>query len=289
MVRAAAKNYESVAVVTNPADYPVVLVELESAGKVSAETRRRLARAAFAHTAAYDAAIVTWFDATDAAPVPLPPTIHLALEQVEPFRYGENPHQLGARYRRIGGTPGFWEGAVTHGGRELSYLNYFDAEAAWRLVHELVAWSATPAAVIVKHANPSGAAVDGDLGDAYQKAFDADPLSAFGGVVALSGPVDLSLAERITSNPLCDVLIAPAYTAEAIEHFGATRKNMRPISAPAPTPERLGYRQSAGGFLVQRGAAEHRKPPPRQPLLTGTSELYRATNRSSSEHGIVAK
>ena len=252
MVRAAAKNHASVAIVTDPGEYEAVLAELDGDGGITDATRRRLARAAFAHTAAYDAAIVTWFDENDPDRETLPPTIHLALERAEPFRYGENPHQSGARYRRIGVTPGFWEGSVTHGALSLSYLNYFDAEAAWRLVHELAAWSGGPAATIIKHANPCGAAVNADLGVAYSSAFDADPISAFGGIVALSGPVDLALAQRITENRPPDVLIAPSFTGDALALFAKKRKNMRAVSAPVPTPEPVSLRQSAGGFLVQQ-------------------------------------
>jgi phosphoribosylaminoimidazolecarboxamide formyltransferase/IMP cyclohydrolase len=251
MVRAAAKNHDAVTIVTDPAEYDGLLEELAASGAIAPATRRRLARAAFAHVAAYDAAIVGWFDATDPDGDLLPPTIHLALEQAEPFRYGENPHQRGARYRVMGGPRGFWEDAVCHGGRALSYLNYFDAEAAWRLVHELAEWSQGPAAVIVKHANPCGAAVGTDLGDAYARAFASDPISAFGGIVALSGPVDLALAERIVANPVADVLIAPSIDPDALELFAARRKNMRPITAPVPVTEPLGFRQAAGGFLLQ--------------------------------------
>ena len=155
MVRAAAKNHAHVGVVVDPADYELVLDELRSAGVLGAATRRRLARKAFAHTAAYDAAIVTWLDDTDPAGRPvLPPTLHQALERAQPLRYGENPHQQGARYRRIGARS-WWDDAVQHGGKELSYLNLYDAEAAWRLVHRL---GEQPAAVVIKHANPCGAA-----------------------------------------------------------------------------------------------------------------------------------
>ena len=251
MVRAAAKNHDSVAVVVNPEDYPLVLGELVAGGAVSAETRRRLARAAFAHTAAYDAAIVSWFDATSDSEDPLPPTLHLALERTEELRYGENPHQRGARYRTLGAPAGFWEATTQHGGRELSYLNLFDAEAAWRLCHELQALGGSAAAVIVKHANPCGAALAGDLTTAYQRAFSSDPVSAFGGIVALSGPVDGSLAEVVVKNALADVLIAPALSEEAIELFGRRRKNMRTLVAPPPEPELLGLRQLSGGYLVQ--------------------------------------
>src|SRR6202162_3727116 len=138
LVRAAAKNHAHVGVVVDPADYPALLDELRAAGSLSSDTRRRLARAAFAHSASYDAAIVEWFDAGGAGGEPdlLPPTLHLALERAEELRYGENPHQRGARYRNAG-RPTWWDGVVQHGGSALSYLNLFDADAAWRLVAEL--------------------------------------------------------------------------------------------------------------------------------------------------------
>ena len=184
MVRAAAKNYAYVGVVVDPADYRPVLDELRAVGSLSDATRRRLARSAFAHTAAYDAAIVTWFDedpSADHANNLLKPSLHLALDRVQDLRYGENPHQVGARYRAIGAT-GWWDTAVVHGGRAMSYLNLFDTEAAWRLVHRL---GDEPCAVVVKHANPCGAAVGSDIADAYLSAHRCDPVSAFGGVVGL--------------------------------------------------------------------------------------------------------
>ncbi len=150
MVRAAAKNFEHVGVVVSPDDYPSVLEELRTSGSLSLATRRGLARRAFAHTAGYDAAIVEWLDglsaggAGDAAPESLPVTLHLTLERAQDLRYGENPHQRGARYRRAGALS-WWDGVVQHSGRELSYLNLFDADAAWRLVHEMVGLGATPA------------------------------------------------------------------------------------------------------------------------------------------------
>jgi phosphoribosylaminoimidazolecarboxamide formyltransferase/IMP cyclohydrolase len=257
MLRAAAKNYAHVTVVVDPSDYGVVLDELRREGSVGAATRRRLARVAFAHTAAYDAAIVAWLD-SPSGPAPvhhevLPPTLHLALERCEALRYGENPHQRAARYRLLGAAhPGVWDAAVQHGGRELSYLNLFDAEAAWLLVHDLVELDPSgAAAVVVKHANPCGAAVAPDLRSAYQAAFDADRVSAFGGIVALSGPVDLALAEAIVANPLADVLIAPAVDPDALALFAARRKNMRVLSAPSPRLGGLALRQINGGFLVQ--------------------------------------
>jgi phosphoribosylaminoimidazolecarboxamide formyltransferase/IMP cyclohydrolase len=144
MVRAAAKNHAHVGVVVAPGDYATVLDELQRDGVLTPGTRRRLARDAFAHTAAYDAAIVSWFDASADDPEPLPPTIHLSLERAQTLRYGENPHQLGARYRTLGAAS-WWDSMVQHGGKDLSYLNLYDTEAAWRLVHRFD----EPACVIV--------------------------------------------------------------------------------------------------------------------------------------------
>ena len=249
MVRAAAKNFAHVGVIVDPADYGPVLDELRREGALAPETRRRLARAAFAHTAAYDAAIATWFDSPEDGKCLLPPTIHLALEQAQVLRYGENPHQQGARYRETG-RHSWWDDVVQHGGLALSYVNLYDADAAWRLVHQL-ADLGPAAAVVVKHANPCGAAVAGDTLEAYDRAFDGDPMSAFGGIVALSGPVDETVAGHLVDNPKADVLIAPLFTEGALELFRARRKNMRVLSAPAPAPDRLHLRQISGGWLVQ--------------------------------------
>jgi phosphoribosylaminoimidazolecarboxamide formyltransferase/IMP cyclohydrolase len=255
MVRAAAKNHEHVAVVVDPGDYGAVLDELRREGSIGVATRRRLARAAFAHTAAYDAAIVGWLDGGGPWGTPgdvLPASIHISLERCETLRYGENPHQHGARYRRIGGAPGWLDAVVQHGGRELSYLNLFDADAAWQLVHELVGIGGSEAAaVIVKHANPCGVAIAGDLATAYTAAFAGDPVSAFGGVVALSGRVDRALGESIVANALADVLVAHAVDEDALELFARKRKNMRVLTGPAPSAGGLVVRQLAGGYLVQ--------------------------------------
>ncbi|MGH9297938.1 MAG: bifunctional phosphoribosylaminoimidazolecarboxamide formyltransferase/IMP cyclohydrolase [Acidimicrobiales bacterium] len=260
MVRAAAKNHAHVAVLVDPADYGPVLDELRREGEVTQTTRRRLARAAFAHTATYDAAIVSWIDETGLAASEagdehlglLPPTVHLSLERAEQLRYGENPHQHAARYRLAGEPPGWWDSVVQHGGRELSYLNLFDADAAWRLAHELLALEgAREAAVIVKHANPCGVAIAGDLATAYERALEADPMSAFGGIVALTGEIDDALAERIVSNPLADVLVAERFSEGALERFSERRRNMRSLSAQAPSRQLRSLRQIDGGFLVQ--------------------------------------
>ncbi|MEY2566366.1 MAG: phosphoribosylaminoimidazolecarboxamide formyltransferase / cyclohydrolase [Actinomycetota bacterium] len=245
MVRAAAKNHDAVGVVVDPADYGQVLDELRRDGELSAVTRRRLARAAFAHTAAYDSAIVGWFDQSDGEL--LPPTLHLALERAQDLRYGENPHQDGARYREIGGRS-FWDDVVQHSGLALSYLNLYDTDAAWRLVHDL---GATPAAAIIKHANPCGAAVAADLATAYRLAYEADEKSAFGGIVALNRPVDDETAEAMVAAAQADVIIAPSWEAGTIDKLIARRKNTRLLEAPAPAVDRLHLRQITGGLLVE--------------------------------------
>jgi phosphoribosylaminoimidazolecarboxamide formyltransferase/IMP cyclohydrolase len=246
MVRAAAKNHAHVGIVVDPADYDVVLDELR-AGALTAATRRRLARKAFATTAAYDAAIVGWLDETADEPETLPPTVHLALERVQDLRYGENPHQTGARYRTIGATS-WWDHVEQHAGMALSYLNLFDADAAWALVHDL---GDRPAVAIIKHANPCGAAVADTLAEAYQRAFECDERSAFGGIVALNRPVDAATVERMVAAAQADVVIAPSYDDGVIDALRAKRKNTRLLAAPPPGVERLQLRQLNGGFLVQ--------------------------------------
>ena len=251
MVRAAAKNHAHVGVVVDPGDYLLVLDELRSAGSLSSDTRRRLARAAFAHTAAYDAAIVAWFDAGGAGGEPelLPPTLHLALERAEELRYGENPHQRGARYRERG-QPTWWDGVVQHGGSALSYLNLFDADAAWRLVAEL-GTGPELAVAIIKHANPCGAALAPTLSDAYRRALECDPVSAFGGVVALGGPCTLEVAQAVAEGPLADVIVAPSFGPGAVEALVARRKATRLLEAPPHRASPLQLRSLGGGFLVQ--------------------------------------
>jgi phosphoribosylaminoimidazolecarboxamide formyltransferase/IMP cyclohydrolase len=259
MVRAAAKNHAHVGVVVDPSAYGAVLAELKERGTLSDPTRLQLARDAFAHTAAYDAAIVGWFDhrvlpATDGVEPEaaiLPPTIHLTLERAGSLRYGENPHQHGARYR-IAGEHSWWDDVIQHGGKELSYLNLFDADAAWRLVHELADLAgAEVAAAIIKHANPCGASVADTLATAYQRALDGDRLSAFGGIVALGGPVTAEVAEAIGAGPQADVIIAPSYDEEALALLSSKRKATRLLSAPSPEPIVRQYRGMGSSVLVQ--------------------------------------
>ena len=263
MVRAAAKNHDHVGVVVSPDDYPGILAELGEHGALSEATRRRLARDAFAHTAGYDAAIVEWLDERETPSSDqsgadllgitalLPPTIHLTLEHAGSLRYGENPHQHAARYR-IAGQHSWWEDMVQHGGKELSYLNIFDADAAWRLVHELPAPGGSHRAVaIIKHANPCGAALDADLVVAYQRALACDPTSAFGGIVAIGGAVTTAVAEAIAAGPQADVIIATSYGEEALSHLTSRRKNTRLLSAPAPEPVIRQLRVLGASVLVQ--------------------------------------
>jgi phosphoribosylaminoimidazolecarboxamide formyltransferase/IMP cyclohydrolase len=249
MIRAAAKNHAHVGVVVDPADYGVVLDELRAAGNLTDGTRRRLARKAFALTATYDAAIVSWLDGMGADPMPdgLPRTLHLALEHAQDLRYGENPHQVGARYRRVG-SRSWWDDVVQHGGLALSYLNIFDVDAAWGLVHDL---GEEPAVAIIKHANPCGVAVATDLATAYQRAYECDARSAFGGIVALNHQVDLATVEHIEEAAQADVIIAPGYADGVIERLHAKRKNTRVLEATPPTRDDLELRQITGGFLVQ--------------------------------------
>jgi phosphoribosylaminoimidazolecarboxamide formyltransferase/IMP cyclohydrolase len=258
MVRAAAKNHQHVGVLTNPDQYPKVLEELTATGSLSNATRHELARAAFAHTAAYDAQIVRWLDGggvigsvPSAVDAVVPETLHLTLERANVVRYGENPHQIGARYRRAGTTP-WWDGVIQHAGSALSYLNLFDADAAWRLVHELNAdFPGFSCVAIIKHANASGAALGSSLGDAFAKALAADPMSAFGGVVAIDGEVDGPLAELIAAGPQADVIIASSFLPEAIALLVARRKATRLLAAPAPEPLGTSVRTFGDTVLVQ--------------------------------------
>ena len=239
MVRAAAKNHEFVAVVVDPADYTVVLDEIRADGAISATTKRRLARDAFAQIAAYDAQIATWFD--DSV---LPGTMHLSLTKVQSLRYGENPHQSGARYL-IDGRSSWWDDAVQHGGKEMSYLNLFDTEAAWRLVQRFD----EAACVIVKHANPCGVAVSTDVTDAYVKANSCDPVSAFGGIVALNRAVPAALADALSA-VFTEVIVAPSFDDDALAIL-TEKKNLRILSGPPPHGASLDVRSIDGGLLVQ--------------------------------------
>lgn len=247
MVRAAAKNHEFVGVVVDPTDYHAVATEL-GIGDLSAATRRCLARKAFAHTASYDASIVSWLDDTDETSDltdPLPDSLHLAAERAQDLRYGENPHQVGARYR-FNGQKSWWDDAIQHNGKGLSYLNLLDTEAAWQLVHS---FGADPAAVVIKHANPSGVAIDDDITTAYRRAHACDSVSAFGGIVGINREVPKELAESL-SEVFTEVIVAPSFSDEAMEIL-TSKKNLRVIEASPPASALLTMRSIDGGLLVQ--------------------------------------
>lgn len=245
MTRAAAKNHAWVAIVTSPDQYASVLAELQADGALSSETRAALALEAFARTAAYDAAIVAWLQADD----PLPRHIVVPLvRSEEELRYGENPHQQAARYRTVGETS-WWDEIVQHSGLALSYLNLYDTEAAWRLVHDL---GDQPTCAIIKHANPCGVAVANDLATAYERALAGDARSAFGGIVATNRVVDAATVELMVAGPQADVVIAPGYEPGVLDALRAKRKNTRLLSSPKPPePVLRDFRQLSGGFLVQ--------------------------------------
>jgi phosphoribosylaminoimidazolecarboxamide formyltransferase/IMP cyclohydrolase len=246
MIRAAAKNHAGVAVVVDPADYEIVMADMAAHdGAVTAETARRLAARAYARTAAYDAAIATWFAA--ALGEPFPRWLSFAGTLKQTLRYGENPHQTAALYvtgeRRAGVAT-----AQQLQGKELSYNNINDTDAAYELVAEFSA----PACAIIKHANPCGVALGTDCLDAYSKALVCDPVSAFGGIIALNRPIDGRTAAKITEL-FTEVVIAPGADDEAKTIF-AKKKNLRLLIADGlPDPRAPGrtVRNVAGGYLVQ--------------------------------------
>jgi phosphoribosylaminoimidazolecarboxamide formyltransferase / IMP cyclohydrolase len=243
MVRAAAKNFESVGVVVAPSRYGDVLEELRSEGGLTRDTRRSLAAAAFAHTAAYDSAVAGWF-AQEPEEAELPDFVGLAYERVGALRYGENPHQRGALYREAA-TNGPLHGASVVQGKAMSFNNWLDAYAAYDLV------SALPerAAVIVKHNNPCGAAAKGSGAASYEAALACDRVSAFGGIVAFNAEADVDAA-RAMAEVFTEVVIAPSYTPAASAAF-AERANLRVVVAPALGREGLDIRPLPGGALIQ--------------------------------------
>ena len=261
LVRAAAKNHAHVGVIVDPHDYGPVLDEIRAEGALSAVTRRRLAAKAFAVIAAYDAEIARWFaaggddeagaGAAGAVEAELPSSQHLTYWR-EPLslRYGENPHQRAALYRADGAEP-WWAEMTQHGGLALSYLNLYDADAAWLIAHDLAARFGRPAAVIVKHANPCGAAIADTQAEAYQRAFECDERSAFGGIVAVAEELDADTAERMVAAAQADLVIASSYAPGSLAALQGKRKNTRLLEAPAPTPDAWHLRPVTGGMLVQ--------------------------------------
>ncbi len=246
LLRAAAKNFESVAVVCDPADYSEVLAALQ-AHALTIEQRRGLALKAFRHTAAYDATIATWLEqraepSAGSRPAALPVTLILAAQRVQSLRYGENPHQQAALYRWVGGQPVLEQLQ----GKELSYNNLVDLEAAWAMPQEF----AEPAVAIIKHTNPSGLAAAGSLVDAYRLAFACDPVSAYGSIIAVNREVDLALVQEIGSL-FVEVLAAPGFTADALGWLAAHKQNCRVMRAAGAAPAGPILRSVGGGLLAQ--------------------------------------
>jgi phosphoribosylaminoimidazolecarboxamide formyltransferase/IMP cyclohydrolase len=234
MVRAAAKNFHSVAVVTSPSSYDLVR-QAATDGGFTLDERRALAGQAFAHIAEYDVAVAAWFSDAFAG---------TALRRSATLRYGENPHQPATLYADPAAAPGLAQ-AEQLGGKEMSYNNYVDADAAWRAVHDFT----DPCVAIIKHANPCGIAVGADVADAHRKAHACDPVSAFGGVIAVNAPVSVELARQI-GEIFTEVVVAPGYDDGAVEVLAA-RKNLRVLRAPAWRPAGSESRQISGGVLVQ--------------------------------------
>jgi phosphoribosylaminoimidazolecarboxamide formyltransferase/IMP cyclohydrolase len=267
MLRAAAKNFEGVGVVVDPADYPEILAALEAGRGVLPEPlRRRLAAKAFHHTHTYDAAIAEWLTLMDTAAPGIPGTLEpfpahlgLRLERELTPRYGENPHQAAAVYRTAAGD-GVLGGFNQLGGKELSWNNLLDADAA----RKMAGLFAEPAVVIVKHNNPCGVGRGADLAAAYRRAVATDPTSAFGGIIAVNRPADLAFAEAM-ADLFVEVLLAPGFDDDALARLAA-KKALRllecPVYAPGETPgtSEIELRSVDGGFLAQAADARPDDP-----------------------------
>jgi phosphoribosylaminoimidazolecarboxamide formyltransferase / IMP cyclohydrolase len=254
MVRSAAKNHGFVTILTDPADYATLVEEMDAHGGATSQAfRTRMAGKAYARTAAYDAAIASWFAFSPAAsdePTLFPDTLPIALKRADTLRYGENPHQAAAIYvPQVVGARGVPQ-AVQLQGKELSYNNLNDADAALELAAEFAGQA--PAVVIVKHANPCGVAQSGSLLEAWEAALACDSVSAFGGIVAVNTELDAATAEAISAI-FTEVVIAPSVSAEAREIF-AKKKNLRLLECGTlPDPRRGGFamKSIAGGMLIQ--------------------------------------
>ena len=245
MVRAAAKNHASVAVVTDPAAYPALLAALTEGGFTLAQ-RRALAARAFADIAEYDVAVAEWF-ATGLAEAAdgWPEFAGLALRRQAVLRYGENPHQAAALYADPASPAGLAQAEQLHG-KEMSYNNYVDADAAWRAAND---FPGEPAVAIIKHANPCGIAVGANVAEAHRRAHACDPVSAYGGVIAVNRPVSVELARQV-AEIFTEVLVAPGFEPGAVEILQA-KKNIRLLHAPEFDPLPAEWRQVTGGVLVQ--------------------------------------
>jgi phosphoribosylaminoimidazolecarboxamide formyltransferase/IMP cyclohydrolase len=254
MLRSAAKNHKDVVVVCDPADYNVVLEEMK-AGEIGYDTKFRLAKKVFAHTAQYDGAITNYLtslgeDKAHATRAAYPQTLNITVEKVQDMRYGENPHQSAAFYRDLAPAAGALANYKQLQGKELSYNNIADADAAWECVKSLGGLGQAAGCVIVKHANPCGVAIGSDALDAYSRALQTDPTSAFGGIIAFNVEVDAKAAEAV-AKLFVEVLIAPSFTAEA-RTLMAAKQNVRLLEIPLGTGHNpFDVKRVGGGLLVQ--------------------------------------
>lgn len=272
MVRAAAKNYPHVAVVVNPSHYSMVIEELRSQGDISSSTRYRLSVEAFSHTAYYDSIISNYLQQKLKRESSLfPAHLTLPFEKSQELRYGENPHQNAAFYREPSPAPSTVAAARKLQGKELSFNNIHDLHAAWQLVKEFN----EPTAVAVKHANPCGVGSDMELSEAYRKAHDADPVSIFGGIVALNRQVDEETA-KLLNRIFLEVVAAPAFSAEAVEVL-SSRPDLRlleiGLEGVDSKQEELNFKKVGGGLLVQEGITKE----------DNTSEWKLVTSRKPTE------
>jgi phosphoribosylaminoimidazolecarboxamide formyltransferase / IMP cyclohydrolase len=248
MVRAAAKNYAHVAIVVNPDQYAIILQQIQETGDVDPDTRLRLARAAFKHTSEYDTAIHQYLQQQVEGASEFPHVLQMQYEKVQDLRYGENPHQSAAFYREPDTSYPSVANAQQLHGKELSFNNIMDLNAALELVREFT----MPAAVIIKHTNPCGTACAETLIDAYKKAYEADPVSAFGGIIGLNRIVDQTAAQAM-AELFVEAIIAPAFTPEALEIL-KTKKNVRLLVTGGDTLAPVSYidiKRVAGGYLMQ--------------------------------------
>ncbi len=260
MLRSAAKNHKDVVVVCDPSDYAGILEEMK-AGEVSYDTRFRLAKKVFAHTAQYDGAITNYLtslgeDKAHATRAAYPQTLNMSFEKVQDMRYGENPHQSAAFYRDLVPADGALANYKQLQGKELSYNNIADADAAWECVKSLGGLGQPAGCVIVKHANPCGVAIGTDALDAYSRALQTDPTSAFGGIIAFNVEVDAKAAEAV-AKLFVEVLIAPNFTAEA-RALMAAKQNVRLLEIPLGNANNpFDVKRVSGGLLVQSPDAKN--------------------------------
>jgi phosphoribosylaminoimidazolecarboxamide formyltransferase/IMP cyclohydrolase len=258
MIRAAAKNHHDVAVVVNPKEYGALLAEMQATGGlISEKTRLRLAAEVFRHTAYYDSLIARFLTREAEPDSAFPDILSLPMRKVQGLRYGENPHQGAAFYQDpLAAVPGL-AGAKQRHGKELSYNNLMDADAAWGMALRFE----RPFAVVVKHANPCGAAVGDDIAETYRRAYDSDPQSAFGGIVAVNRPVNQALADALCETFL-EVVLAPGFDTDALASIQARKKNLRLIEMPAggPSASDLVLRRVLGGYLAQEPDLSEEEP-----------------------------